>query len=393
MRHSRFLMCASATVALIACESAGETIATPSAPPATTPTVANVAANFELLGGYRLQSDFASEGLALVRDAEGYVVEAITGANAQTNSVHVFDLRTAIGTGDNAASYPMLAPVRTWRVDQLFPRWIAGQNLRDMTAVATSAGYEIAGIGRVFYNTSPRATTQINIRELRSNGTVLGTTREITVDLPEQEFSGFIKHADSQTDLGAIGAGAYDSGQGSVAGLSYAIRQPTGSWTRLLNPPSFGNLTAPRLPRDAGYSCPDGADWVCIPAVGEHGVWSTERIGGGGVRFGNTVMFIATLGYGDRRYSRQSYTFGDPSQDRAVAYFFAHGGSTDTVKFVGYDRWSFAAPGEPIIAVAIGRVRGFTSQLLFVLTANAWQNDRYRVSPVLQLFRIKGLAN
>ena len=150
---------------------------------------------------------------------------------------------------------------------------------------------------------------------LRTNGTVLGPAREIPVDLPEQEFSGFIKHADSRTDLSVIGAGAYDSGQGSVGGLSYAQQQPNGSWTRLLQPPSFGDLTAPRLPRDTAYSCPDGPSWVCIPPIGNVGVSSTERVGGGGVRFGNTVMFIATPGYGDRRYNRQSYTFGDPSKD------------------------------------------------------------------------------
>ncbi len=381
---------ACAILALGACESAPQTTAPPIVPAVPTPIVATVAANFELIGGYRLQSDFASDGLALVHDAEGYVIEAIAGANAQTNSVHVFDLRTAPGSGANAMAYPSLAPVRTWRAAQLFPRWIAGQNLRDVTVITTPGGYEVAGIGRVFYNTSPRPTTQINIRELRNNGTTLGDAREIPVDLPEQEFSGFIKHAEHENDLSAIGAGAYDSGQGSVGGLSYATRQPNGQWTRLLNPPSFFDITTPRLPRDNGYSCPDGASWVCIPPVGDRGVWSTERIGGGGVRFGRTVLFIATLGYGARTYGRQSYTFGDASLDRAVAYFFTHDDVSQSVHFVGYDRWTPADPGEPVVGVALGRLRGNPSLLLYVLKANAWENERYRVSPVLQIFRIKG---
>jgi len=88
-------------------------------------------------------------------------------------------------------------------------------------------------------------TTRINICELRDNSTTHGAAREIPVDLPEQEFSGFIKHAGRPNDLSAIGAGSYDSGQGSVAGLSYATRQPNGEWTRLLNPPSSGDLTTP----------------------------------------------------------------------------------------------------------------------------------------------------
>jgi hypothetical protein len=379
-----------ATAALLSCDRTPPITTPPLQPNSPPPTVASVAATFELVGGYRLQSDFAGEGLALVKDADGYVVEAIAGANAQTNSVHVFDLRSPLGSGANATAYPVLVPMRTWRAEQLFPRWILGQSLRDVTVIATAGGYEVAGMGRVFYNTSPRPTTQINVRELRNNGTVLGTTREIAVDLPEQEFSGFIKHAESENDLTAIGAGAYDSGQGSVGGLSYATRQPNGQWTRLLTPPSFGDIAAPRLPRDNSYSCPDGASWVCIPPVGDRGVWSTERIGGGGVRFGNTVMFIATLGYGERTYSRQSYTFGDPALDRAVAYFFTHDDTSQSARFVGYDRWTAANPGEPVIGVALGRARGNPSLLLYVLKANAWENDRYRVSPVLQMFRITG---
>jgi hypothetical protein len=208
------------------------------------------------------------------------------------------------------------------------------------------------------------------------------------VDLPEQEFSGFIKHADPARDLGAIGAGAYDSGQGSVGGLSYAIREANGSWTRLLRPPGFGDLTSPRLPRDDRYSCPDGMSWVCLPPVAGRGVWSTERIGGGGVRFGDHVLFIATLGYGPRTYSRQSYTFGDPAQDRAVAYFFSHD-ATGAVSFRSFEPWPHAAPGENVIGTAIGRLRGSTALHLLVVKTMAWGSGRNRTGSVLQVFRIR----
>ena len=362
----------------------------PTTPNATSPpTVPTVAAAFELLGGYRLQVDFASEGLGLVQDASGLVVEAVAGAHAQTGRLNVYDLRQPFGGGSDPNAYPVLSPLRSWGVTELFPHWLAGQNLRDVTVVSTSAGYELAGIGRVYYNTSPRLYTQISIRELRGNGTALGATREMQVDLPEQELSGFIKHADSRTDLTAVGAGAYDSGQGSVGGLSYAVRQPSGTWTRLLNPPGFGDVTSPRLPRDAEYSCTDGTSWVCIPPVNGKGVWSTERIGGGGVRYGNTVLFIAMLGYGDRSYNRQTYTFGDPSLDRAVAYFFAHDKATGTVTFAGYDRWVFANPGEPVIGVALGRVSGYPDPLLFVVKSMAWHAGAYKDGSVLQVFRIR----
>jgi hypothetical protein len=346
-------------------------------------------ATFELLGGYRLDVAYASEGLALLRDSSGIVTAIVAGAHAQSNSLHFYDLRTPYTSGSAADAYPLITPTRTWRVNELFPRWIDGQTVRDVSITPTATGFDLAAIGRVFYNTSPRPSTQINIRSIIANGAQLGATREIAVNLPEQEFSGFIKHVESARDVGAIGAGAYDSGQGSVGGLSYAVRQPDGSWTRLLRPPGFGDLTSPRLPRDAEYSCTDGMSWVCIPPANGTGVWSTERIGGGGVRYGNNILFIATLGYGSRSYGRQSYTFGDPSEDRAVAYFFKQDTVTNSVTFQRYDRWVTAAPGELVIGTALGRVRGVNDLVLFVVKSYAWGPLPGRAGSVLQLFRIK----
>ena len=350
----------------------------------------SVTSSFVLLGGYRLQSDFASEGLALVRDADGFVVQAMAGANAQTSSVHVYDIRTRFGVGPNASAYPIVVPLRTWTVSELFPRMLARQNLRDLTVNTTALGYDVVGIGRVYYNTSPRAFSQINVREIRSNGTVLGATREIPVDLPEQEFSGFVKHADSQLDMKEIGAGAYDSGQGSVAGLSYATQQSDGTWQRVLTPPMFGDLTSPRLPRDAGYSCTESVSWVCIPPVGDNGVWSTERIGGGGVKYGNNLLFIPMLGYGERNYNKQSYTFGDAAKDQAVAYFFKTNSVNGKMEFQSFDRWVYANAGEPVIGVALGRIRGLPDLLLFVVKSMAWKAGAYQDGSVLQVFRING---
>lgn len=350
----------------------------------------SVASSFALLGGYRLQSDFASEGLALIRDADGFVVQAMAGANAQTSSVHVYDISTRFGAGRDVSAYPIVRPIRTWAVSELFPRLLARQNLRDLSVSTTASGYDVLGIGRVYYNTSPRAFSQINVREIRSGGRVLGATREIAVDLPEQEFSGFVKHDDSQLDVKEIGAGAYDSGQGSVAGLSYATQRSDGSWQRVLTPPMFGDLTSPRLPREAGYSCTDPPSWVCIPPVGDKGVWSTERIGGGGVRYGNNLLFIPMLGYGERNYGKQSYTFGDAAKDQAVAYFFRTNSVTGKMEFQSFDRWVHAIPGEPVLGVALGRIRGLPDLLLFVVKSMAWKAGAYQDGSVLQVFRING---
>lgn len=377
---------------LLACDTSTTSPPVSAPPPGETGEL-TVAGSFELLGGYRLDVDFPSEGLGLIRDSDGYIVGAVGGAHAHEHSVHVYDLHVAPNAGSDVSAYPLLMPVRTWKVSELFPSWISGQNLRDVTVVSTPNGYEIAGIGRVYYNTAPRGSTQINVREVIDGGATLAAARVIPVDLPEQEFSGFIKHDDPRDDLSAIGAGAYDSGQGSVAGLSYAVRTANGSWTRRLTPPAFGDLTSPRLPRDTSYSCPDGESWVCIPPKGGVGVWSTERIGGGGVRIGNHILFLPTLGYGPRSYARQSYTFGDPSMDQAVAYIFTQDSSqtgTPALHLARYERWTYANAGELVLGVAVGRVRNVPGRVLFVVTGNTWSRDgRYRASPVLQLFRVR----
>ena len=368
-----------------------------SAPVIATPAPATngkptVAASFELVGGWRLQSEFASEGLALVTDADGFVVEAIAGANSHDGKVNVYDVSGAIGPGSGGADtsgYPVLKAKRQWNIADLFPNLLARQNLRDLAVTRTAAGYELAGIGRVYYNTAPRDFTRIELRELTNGGATLGATQQIAVDLPEQEFSGFIKHADSRIDTSEIGAGAYDSGQGSVGGLSYARRQPDGTWKRLLAPPGFGDTASPRLPRDAEYSCPGGTSWVCIEPKDGQGVWSTERIGGGGVKYGDTLLFIPMLGHGERTYARQSYTFGDAGLDTAVAYFFKENAATGAIEFQGWDRWLHAAAGEPVIGVALGRIRPGNELLLFVVKSMAWQAGIYRDGSVLQVFRIK----
>jgi len=46
-------------------------------------------------------------------------------------------------------------------------------------------------------------------------------------------------------------------------------------------------------------------------------VWS---IGGGGVRYGDIVLYFATRGYGPRSYARLNYTCGDAARDLAVPF-------------------------------------------------------------------------
>ena len=80
--HSRLRVLALALGAVTACTTAREITApvepVPQTPPVTSPTPSASSA-FELLGGCRLNADYASEGLALVTDADGFTVGMIGG--------------------------------------------------------------------------------------------------------------------------------------------------------------------------------------------------------------------------------------------------------------------------------------------------------------------------
>jgi hypothetical protein len=386
-------MCACACVALwaLACDTADAPSApTPVEPPSESPPGTGwVRSWLTPLGGYRLDIPYAGEGLAIATDVEGVATALFTSGHVQQHVVHRTPLAIAPMVDTLVTNLPVLVPHDTSAVESLFPGWLAGQRLRDLAVIPSSTGAELAALGRVFYNTTPRDETRLMLRTLDAAGQPTGATRFLPVPLPEQEFSGFIKHADARTDLTAIGGGGYESGQGSVGGISYAVARQ-GTWQRLLQPPAFGDLTSTRLPRDTAYTCPDGASWLCLPPVNGRGVWSTERVYGGGVRLGDTVLLVPTLGYGARTYERQSATFGDPALDRAVAYRFTHVGGRDSVVFAGYERWPFAAPGQPVLGLALGRLNGVTEQVLFVLVGNAWGRGVYADAPVLQLYRVRG---
>ena len=59
------------------------------------------------------------------------------------------------------------------------------------------------------------------------------------------------------------------------------------------------------------------------------------------------------------------------------------------VRFDRYEAWPYAAPGQPVIGVAVGRVRGISGLLLFVLKSMAWGKGSTPTAPVLQVFSVR----
>jgi hypothetical protein len=374
-------------IALLGCSEA-----TPVAPPDTqspADDAAWVRTRFVPLGGWRLAIPYVGEGLAIIPDATGDANAVVTSGHVQQDVLHRTPL-TPLGAADTIVlAMPVLVPSDTVRVATLFPTLPDGQRVRDLAVVPTASGFDLAAIGRVFYQTAPRSETRIVVRAMTTHFRATATTRDELVPLPEQEFSGFIKHTDATRDPASIGGGGYESGQGSVAGISFAMRRGA-QWQRLMRPPGFGDLQSPRLPRDTAYSCPDGASWVCLPPVNGRGVWSTERVFGGGVRLGDTLLFFPALGYGARTYARQTATFGDPSRDRTVLYRFVHHAVSDSVAFVAYTPWPFTAAGQSVHGMALGRLRGVNAPVLFVLVSAAWGQGVAADAPVLLAYRIVG---
>src|SRR6185503_10797510 len=118
-----------------------------------------------------------------------------------------------------------------------------------------------------------------------------------------------------------------------------AVESSDGTWRVVYQSPEFGDIASPRLPRDPDYSCPEGPSWVCIPPVDGAGSWSTERIWGGGARIGDTALILPSLGYGERKYSNQSSTFGDSSLDQVSLYLFSIDPATGDYSFKGFYPW------------------------------------------------------
>ena len=383
-----------ALLVLLACGRETTPVApTPDAPTPQSPTpdASWARTRFLRVGGWRLDIPYAGEGLAIATDADGFAEAVFTSGHVQQDVVHRTGL-LAPGVGDSTiAALPVLVPAETWPVASLFPDLPDGQRVRDLAVVPQGTGRELAALGRVFYQTAPQPETRLVLRALDAAGRPTGAARSVPVPLPAQEFSGFVKHRDAVHDLAHIGGGGYESGQGSVAGISYAV-QRDGQWRRLLHPPAFGDLVSPRLPRDTAYRCPDGPSWVCLPPVAGRGVWSTERIFGGGIRLGDTVLFLPTLGYGERTYARQSATFGDPARDRVVLYRFVQSAAADSLAFVGYEPWPFTTDGQTVQGLALGWLRGVDAPVLFMLVGNAWGRGAAHDAPALLAFRIIGAS-
>jgi hypothetical protein len=247
----------------------------------------------------------------------------------------------------------------------------------------------LAGAEAVLANPQPYDPVLNNCTQVNNNFTSIGNAEKIPVNIPEQWVTGF---GGTETRLWG---GAYDSGQGTTMGPVLASRADNGQWNILYRAPDLGNFSnaIPLLPRPQGYNCTDGDSWVChapipfAPTNDVFGVWTTERIAGGGVEIGDVAMILPTLGFGDRNYANQSYTFGPANLDKSYAYYFRKN-ANGKYEFLNYDDWPFSYPGENIIGMKIGKLEGRSGLYLFVVRSNAYYYGIYKTGSVVDIFKI-----
>jgi hypothetical protein len=345
---------------------------------------------FTLVGGFKIPAEFTSSGIGLVTNSAGETIKIVVGNHTYEQAMSVYDIR---GKQINIAltNYLQLTKEVTLTRANLFPYWDNRHDLRDyfITSSANGVHNRICGVGRMYYNTNPQLTTNIHCTQVNDNFTSIGNAEKIPVNIPEQWVTGF---GGSETRLWG---GAYDSGQGTTMGPVLASRADNGQWNILYRAPDLGNFSnaIPLLPRPQGYNCTDGNSWVChapipfAPTNDVYGVWTTERIAGGGVEIGDVAMILPTLGFGERNYANQSYTFGPANLDKSYAYYFRKN-ANGKYEFLNYDDWPFSNQGENIIGMKIGKLEGRSGLYLFVVRSNAYYYGLYKAGSVVDIFKI-----
>jgi len=361
-----------------------------SLPPSITlpPGTIQTSTLFTHVGGFKVPVEFASSGIGLVTNDNGEVIKIAAGDHTYQQSMSIYNIQGQSILGSTQVSnYPSIAREVTLTRAALFPYWDSRHDLRDYFITSSANGSEnrICGVGRMYYNTNPQPSTNIHCTQTSNNFSTIGAAEQIPVNIPEQWVTGFGGGEDR------LLGGAYDSGQGTTMGPVLGSKQPNGSWTVLYRAPNLGDFTSslyPVLPRPLGYNCIAGNNWVCHEPISGVGVWTTERIYGGGVEMGDVAMVLPTLAFGDRDYAFQTSTFGLPALDKTYAYYFRRNAQTGKYQLQNYDAWPFSSAGQNIIGMKIGKLPGQSGIFLFVVRNNAYVYGMYNVGSVVDIFEI-----
>lgn len=310
-----------------------------------------------LLGGYRISEPFARGTFAIDwTNRKLYMV-----GHAQENYVNEYLLPDEFGTGTDVNAWPILVKTRT------IPGWWEDGYANGLVVWRG----KLWAIVRKFYDTSPPSFLTLFAED----------GERITINLPRQKFNGFIKFGPGLDPL--IGAGGYESGQGSCSGPTLA----TLDGQVLINhqwPASPGvNLENwnKRASRDNNYWPVNHVDgwvaWEPRDTNGDgvtEGRWASDRVYGGGLVLPEGICYWCRMGTDDLSYARQSETFGDPNKNKTYKYIY----DKNTYELI---RWELTdllcIKGQEVDAQ--GRI--------YLCEENAWHGTSpYKVDPAIKVF-------
>ncbi|HMO36419.1 MAG TPA: hypothetical protein PKA06_10275, partial [Gemmatales bacterium] len=295
---------------------------------------------FVLLGGWRLTAEFARGGMAI--DHTGKKLYLV--GHAERDEVYEYEL-PEMGPGQDPQQWPALKPVR------VIPGWWQDGYANSL---AYHEGKLWAAI-RKFYDTSPPKTLTLFASD--------GSQKEI--NLPRQQFSGFVKSAGKFPELGC---GGYESGQGSAFGPTLATIEG-----KALIYHDFNADWKSREKREPNYYPVERKDcWTALEPreiQGKlEGRWACDRVYGGGVRLPSGIYFWPYMGIGDIDYARQSTTFA--AKDQTYLY--------------QYDPTNYALIGWkalPELGLITGHEVSPDGKLIYLVEGNVWKSGLYQVDP------------
>jgi hypothetical protein len=290
--------------------------------------------------------------------------------HAQTNDILEFDL-PPMGSGSGGtdfANYPRVNPSRT------IPGWWPASEGYAMGLAFFDNKLWVAP--RVFYDMSPSPVTRIYAMG--------GEVR--TINVPRQQFSGFMKIAPGVTPL--LGGGGYESGQGSTSGPSLATMSGQKligyGWPGVPGPldangvPIYWNQ---RAPRPANYYPVGHVDsWVAWEPRVINGVlegrWASDLIHGGGLVLPEGITYWPTLGIGELDYACQCGSF---AWNGNSIYEYRYDSST--YQFKSYSPFPFQNKFYGIAGQEID-----SQGRIYLSMGSAWASGLHKADPVILVY-------
>jgi len=291
--------------------------------------------NRQLLGGWRLNQDFARGVIAIDFDR----MKLWMSGHAQTQNILEYNL-PPMGGGASVNAWPQVNPVRT------IPGWWPNVQGVYCNGLCFWRGKLWATI-RIFYAQNEQVFQTLTL--YAEDG------EKIVLPLVTQKFSGFVKRGPGLDPF--IGCGGYDSGQGTQSGPSLATLagqiRIMYSWPQL--PGANLENWNQRAPRDPNYFPAGHVDswmgWEPRVVNGTlQGRWASDAIYGGGLALPEGITYWPIMGTGDLDYARQALCFADPAKLRNYEYRY----DPNTFQLIGYqarpdlDAWSSIVRGQEL---------------------------------------------